>query len=235
MSRCLSIEELAQLEQLGTEARDHAETCPRCSMLQRESREFQSGTSNVSSRDLADAEARLAGFLEREVGAARSPGAASRVDDRPATWLETILAWLRTPAARPAFGAAFAVALIAAFAVVSLRSPAVRHDAEPLLRGESEVRGPGAPLTLTARASRAGDALDLHWVPAAGADAYRLELLSAELDPLETFGPLREPRFSLARGVLQTPASGAEVYARVVALHAGAPLAESELATIRLP
>ena len=77
--------------------------------------------------------------------------------------------------------------------------------------------------------------LALRWGARPDADSYRVEIVSAELQTLATFGPVRVPSFTLARGAVAGAAPGAEAWCRIVALRAGAPVGESEPLPIKLP
>jgi hypothetical protein len=103
-----------------------------------------------------------------------------------------------------------------------------RPGQAPLLRG-----APAAPLAVVAEPG--AKELALRWGARPGADSYRVEIVSAELTPLATFGPVSTPSFTLARGAVAGAAPGAEAWCRIVALRAGATVAESEPLGIKLP
>jgi hypothetical protein len=103
-----------------------------------------------------------------------------------------------------------------------------RAPAAPVLRGAA-----ASPLAVVAQLR--ATTLLLGWGVEPQADSYRVEIVSAELRTLATFGPLQQPSFTLERGAVAGAASGAEVYCRIVALRAGATVGESEPLPIRLP
>jgi hypothetical protein len=216
MTACVPIEKLAQPAALDAAEREHVAACPRCASLRAEYEAFVAGDAGgVTRSELAAAEDALGALVERElpVAAARRAIAAARAR-RP---------WWQGASARMALAAAGLLVVAGTF--VALRD---RPRQAPLLRG-----APATSLAVVAEPGAKG--LVLRWGARADADAYRVEIVSAELQPLATFGPVRAPSFTLARGAVAGAAPGAEAWCRIVALHAGAPVGESEPLPIRLP
>jgi hypothetical protein len=216
MTTCIPMERLARPQLLTREDREHLAGCPRCASLMAEYASFTEGrVEAVPAQDLADAEAELGALVASELGAARTLAKVTPIG-RP---------WWNAAPARMALVAAALAVMAGTFVVMR---GADRAPAPPVLRGAES-----SPLAVVAQMR--ATTLMLGWGVEPQADSYRIEIFSAELRTLATFGPVRSPSFTLARGAVAGAASGAEVYCRIVALRAGAPVGESEPLAIRLP
>jgi hypothetical protein len=223
MSECLSMEAIARPGGLSAGERAHVAACARCEVRVAQYREFVAGRVDVPAADLADAEARLGAFLDQRLGiaaSARTVRAAAKIS----AW-DRLAEWFGGPGGRLVVGVA-AVAIVAG-TFVTLRAP---QRAPVVERG-----GAASSMVLEVRTDPAAAGVALSWGAHPGADRYVVEIISAELEPLASFGPLTTPAFTLARGAVVSRASGTIVYCRVAAKHGSVTLAESELATLRLP
>lgn len=218
MSRdCPSIEDLPRIAGLPASdpARHHLETCARCRALLASCREFLGPVTLPAEAGLAEAEAHLAAFLDREIvrpggrGAERAP----RRTGHAGLW-NAALAWLRPQPVRLALAAAAVVALF-----VLVRSGGDMTSApsrEPVLRGDAAF-----PFRAEARRLVSGD-VEVHWRAFDGADGYQLVLLGGDLQPRAR---LEAGRDTLIRVGLETgKAAGEEgppLFYRIAVLRGG--------------
>ena len=226
MSECLSLEAIAQPGRWTAAERAHVAKCPRCAARARQCAEFVEGRTNVPPADVADAQSRLGAFLDERLGldVAGSGATAARARSS-SSWWRRLAAWFAAPSGRMALG--FAALAIVAGGVWMMRAPQ---------RSPAVVRGEATPaLVVTARADARAANVALGWNEVAGADAYTVELLSADLTRIASFGPLARPAFTLAHGAVTALPAGTSVYCRVVARRAGVIVAESELVSLPLP
>ena len=210
MSGCLSMEAIARPGGLSPAERAHAADCARCAVRVAQYRGFVEGRVEVSQADFADAQARMGEFLSRRLGVAAPPAAvAPRVAAGVSAWTRFV-ARFSTPAGRLALG--FAAIAAVAGGVLVLRAP---QGPPSVVRGTVETA-----LVVAASADTTARNVTLRWGAQPGADGYTIEIVSVELVPLGSFGPVREPAFRLARGAVRALPPGTTVYCRVVAKRA---------------
>jgi hypothetical protein len=180
------------------------------------------------------AERHLAGVLAGAMAVAtkRSAGAASAVGGRRTLgrsrrgrgW-----GWGLGLAATTAAGVLFLVA----------REPLAPTGPSGVLRGGSRAASGAGELTVTVTAGRSDGQVLLTWPAVAGADRYRVELFSTELDTLAVYGPLFELALVIDAVRLRDdgtgPGAAAGVLCRVRALGRDGELAVSRLAGLALP
>lgn len=223
MNRCPELDELLSEGPLGEAARAHAEACVRCATLLADWRRFESGAIDAPTADVADADARLAAALEREMS--RDAGAA------PAT--PNVIAMPPRPDANAARRWVLPIAVAAALTIVAAWMATRGSDraaAPPAMRGEThaadgQVAGDG-PV--------AGD-LALSWAEVPGASEYRVELVSAALQPIGTLGPFAGTHATLVRDSLPGVASGDTLLLRVIALSGSRIVHRAAFLTVRVP
>lgn len=231
--RCPDVDALATFESwpAGDPRRAHVASCARCSALRAELLAFAAGDSAAvgATRDeLRAANDRLAGVLAAEVAGEVTPTRRADVPRESGSWLARMLAALASPAMRPAL----AVAVIAIVAGAWWMSRGPRAGGEPELRGATPA---GAAVELMAPAAPERGHVTLEWKAASGAEDYRIELLTEELDPLATFGPVAATRYDLGAGAASGVRSGTRALVRVIALRDGQAIAESAMQPLVLP
>jgi hypothetical protein len=169
-SPCIPLDELERVASLppGDPLRRHVAECPRCSALVDSYMLFASPGDAADAPHVAAADARLAAFLEREIGAAPAPAPRPAVAPAPGrgpSWFERLTL-------RPAF----ALAAVAALALWP------RGDSGPPV---DALRGGPAAAALEVRAARLDDAgLSVEWNTVGGADAYEVRVYAADLSEL---------------------------------------------------
>ncbi len=179
--------------------------------------------------DVADADARLAAALDRELGVtvdAAAPAEPARAP-RPAP-RRGLFDGLFAPALRPAFALA-AVVLVAGAVWMGVQSRR-ESPAEPVMRGEAD-----GPFRAEIRTQGDGRAT-LQWTTVAGAERYELRFYAQDLSELARVAQGAATRADLVAG--QLPAglpAGQVVLWQAVALKGGDVLAESPTSTVRLP
>jgi hypothetical protein len=108
-----------------------------------------------------------------------------------------------------------------------------------VLRGGSRAASGAGELTVTVTAGPSDGQVLLTWPAVAGADRYRVELFSTELDTLAVYGPLFELALVIDAVRLRDdgagPGAAAGVLCRVRALGRDGELAVSRLAGLALP
>jgi hypothetical protein len=231
---CYRPEELAELLELeaGDPRREHLAACPRCRALLAEYRQFLEPRGAVPGADLPDAERRLRAVLRREI-----LGEERTVPETPGG---RFLARLRrigsTPGFRPALAVAATVLLLfLGWEMYDRRPPG---SGRPVLRQQSppEEGAAGAGFALEAARFREGGAVELRWAPAAGAEAYRVLLFTADLQELAVLGPLTETRVLFQPRELSRPLEpGTVLVWHVAALQTGDEIARSSAGAFRLP
>jgi hypothetical protein len=217
MTACVPLERLARANALTAAEREHVAACTRCATLLAEYEAFAEGSrAGVSRADLSAAEEALAATIDRELPATPVLRRVGPAAGERRAW------WLGAPG-RMALAAA-ALVIVAGTFVVMRERPAVHSQ----LRG-----GEATPLALVAEPGT--KALALRWVAWAGADGYRVEIVSVDLQPLATFGPVRGTSFTLVPGAVGGAPTGTDAWCRIIALRAGAAVGESEPLPIHLP
>jgi hypothetical protein len=180
---------------------------------------------------LADAEARLAERLAREL---RAPvaGAGSR---RPVRTIARSRPWWTLEQAwRPAL--AFAAVVVVAALVWRIAPRRATPASE--LRGHQAGANENGAIEIPLRATRmvAGGAIVLDWEPVAGADRYQIELTATDLSGLPGPPSVATPPFTLSPTSLPAGLShGQTVLWRVTAYRGGDAIGHSATAPLRLP
>jgi hypothetical protein len=224
----LRIEELAEVLAAPDHdpRRRHAAGCARCDAQLAAYAAFVSPPEERASADVADARARLAATMKREIEGRSRAG--PRSAPAPPGRLPRLIA-LFAAQPRPAW-AALAAVLLAASILAGVQ--ALRRNA-----GEDTLRGGAvgeAAFTLEARV--VADAVVLHWNRVPEADGYQLSLLATDLVPLVTrpATPDTSARIDL-RELAPGIHSGSLLYGRVVAMRQGRTIAASPPITFRVP
>lgn len=217
---CLSPEELASLRALpaGHAQRRAAESCPRCAALLRALGSFLEGDAAIPTAEMAAAEGKLAGVVAGL--AARQPATArgvARLRSRGSTW---------------GWGLGLAAGL-AGLVLLAGRDADLTAGPSGVLRGSQQAAAP-APAPGVTLGVTADGALHLQWPAVDGAEAYRLELFSADLDTLAVLGPLAVPHAELAASALPAGAAAIDgaLLCRVRAYAGQVEVAASALAAV---
>jgi hypothetical protein len=209
--------------------RRHLDECVRCRLLLSRYESFVAAPEHVPLRDLADAEARLATFLERRTGAIPSPGRAQPA--RPAKDPGRLTRWPGGPGWQPAFALAVVVVLGAGGLWIATERTHRAPGPTRVLRG-----GAAASTLHVATAMPLGDGgLSLHWTAVAGADEYELHFYSPELRELGSPARTADTTFSLGAGALPGAVGGDTLLVSIAAMHGEALLARSAPQPIVLP
>ncbi len=216
---CPPVEELALIHELAKNdpRREHLSACPRCRARLATYQEFLSTPPVATAAQRSDALARLDAALEREIF---GEGADAEEAERPRPGR---VVRLDVRVLRAAIAVAALLILLAALDSVrdrtSLQKIVLRSEG-----GDARARG----LVLATPQFAPDGALHLAWSVLEGADAYRVEILSAALDPLASFEAGGELSLALGPDRLQgiLPGPGAYVWS-VTALQNGDVLQRS--------
>lgn len=179
-------------------------------------REFMTPGPLPENANLPDAEARLLGALERELGVAIAPARIARVSRfRPLL----------------AFAAVLAAAVGLAWTQGALRN---RHAA-PVLRGQ-ETPAPGTWTAHMVATPRGGGRTQLAWAPAAQATRYGVTFLGDDLEELARIDGLASTSLVLDRAALPAGlVSGGNVLWRVSAYAGRDEVARSATTPLIVP
>ena len=175
--RCLEVEEFAALQEGEVRAgdREHLDGCPRCRARYAAYLRFMAGAGDVPAPEASQARHRLDEELRRRIEGISPP--APRPATRDARPRSFFGGWLR-----PALAAGVLVLVLALLPIFR----AARHEAPvtPQLRGESVT---STPVRLDSPEAISGGGVRLRWRALAGATAYRVCLLDAELSEIATW------------------------------------------------
>jgi hypothetical protein len=231
MSDRIEIEDLGGLAELPPDdpRRRTLQAQPSVRARLRAYQEFMSPV-DAPAEKLRDAEDRLAGVLEREIGVPIEAGA-GRPQARERAARGGIARWLFAPRMRPVFAAA-AILIVAGgtFLAISMG----RRD-ERQLRGTT-VPAPGAWNARPTVKTLSPGKVRLSWDPAPGAQTYTLVFLSGDLREVaqvtgQTRSDLLLSRDSLPLGL----ASGQSLLWRVVAYRGADEVGRSSAGPIEIP
>jgi hypothetical protein len=241
--RCVEPMELAELLALPADdpRRREAAACPRCDSLLLEMAAFLAGDEGPQDAGKARAERRLAAVLAGAMAARSEPSTGAAMSAR----MSAPMSAARAPTAhrsRRGRGWGWGLGLAASAAAVMFfvaREPLAPAGPSGVLRGGAPSVPAAGDLTITVAAGDREGRLLLSWPAVAGADHYVVEMFSAQLDTLASFGPLSEPRVAidaaLLRDVKDSQGSPARVLCRVRALGGAGQVAASRLADLTLP
>ena len=171
--------------------------------------------------------------LQRRLAAAAAPvdrvpatPDAERMHAKPPSIVARTLGWLNAPAGRVGLAFVCAVVVVGVTWWSTHRSPR-----------EEAVRGvPESGAFEIAVAHESHDGLTLHWNPVAGAEAYRVVFLGADLAEIAHVDVTRGTEFMLRRAALPAGApSGGRVSIEVVAVRDGATVATTPARSLLLP
>ena len=203
--RCLNMEELTGMP-TDDPRRAHLDACPRCQAVVKSLAEFMDPQDVPQGADVADAHARLAAALDREITPQENV-------IRPASSF-----W--TPFRVRTIAAAAAVVIVAVglsmFGSGWGPGPGVLPNQKPVLRG---IGTPAAPF-LCQLELLSGGRFQASWPGIAGATGYRVVVYGQDLRKLIAF-----EAGSTTQLVIQMPVGGA--FCRVIALKDGDELARS--------
>ncbi len=259
--RCLAVEELDRVHALALDdpLRRAAAACPRCRRLMSAYVEFLEDRGVPEAIDPQQAAARLRAAFERALQEPAGTRAAGRAEPTAPTPPPAEPASSSSPApsppspaSRPAraigsrppripFGPpslAWGVVAVLVLAIGWYLGPRgrARPDADRLRAApdSTAVRAQERPVLGAPRAVAAG--VELRWSAVAGADAYRLVFLDADLAPIASLGPVADTIAVLASGHLPAGlGAGRTVAWQVEALEGGYPIASSETALLKVP
>ena len=234
--RCAEPMELAALYGLPDDdpRRRDAAACPRCDSLLRAMAAFSEGNPDLPAGERLAAEKHLAGALAAVVVGAPQPGvggadvrrgraAPGRTDVRDRrrhswTW-----------------GLGLAAAAAGVMLVVS-REPMAPAGPSGVLRGGTPAESAAPVLPVTASSGPGPDRFSLSWPAVAGAESYRLELFTSELDTVAVFEALISPEVTVAASLLAGPGQGgtaaADILCRVRVRGAGGQTAAAPLTVL---
>jgi hypothetical protein len=233
--RRIDIDELGGLSELPPDdpRRQALESQPSARARLRAYEAFMSGGDVPDGANVAEAEARLAEALEREIGvdiagSPRRPAPAAAAGGRM-----PLLRWLTAPRLRPALVAAvFAIA----FSSVWIATRPQQKDAGDVLRGAPPPAVPGAWSAGAASEPLPDGTLRLCWNPAPTADRYAVVFLAGDLSEIARVNDLVSTQVDLRPDSL--PAGlrpGGAVLWRIVAYEGRDELGRSPVAPITLP
>lgn len=225
VDRCPSPDLLPELAELpeSDPRRRHLERCPACQARLADYRDFMAGGTPCPPQELKRALGALDAGLRAAIAESAPPEA------RPA---RAGLRWLEHPALR--LGLALAAILLLLVALNAL--PRGGREREIRLRVDDELPQSGHGLRLLAPRVLAGGGLLLRWEPVAGADAYRVRLLAADLSPLTERESGAATELRLAAAELRALLGEARVLVWQVEARAdGDLLTQSAPATVALP
>lgn len=246
--RRIDIEDLGGLSELPPDdpRLEALESRPSARARMRAYEDFLSTTDVPPSARVAEAEARLAEALEREIGvpiggepatSPRPPASTPRPrdgDDR-----RTLLGWLGAPRLRPVFVmAALTVVLAGVWVATRPRGPGGPGGPgrEDLLRGTVPQPMPGAWPGHAKSETLADGALRLRWSPAPGADRYTAVFLASDLSEIGRVSDLTATQFELhATSLPAGLASHTAVLWRVEAYQGSDEIGRSQTAPITIP
>jgi hypothetical protein len=222
---CVDVEEIEELLALSDDdpRRRHLDECPRCNAILTSYLAFLEADDAAGAAP-ADAESRLAGFLETVTG--HSPARPTETVPGNDGFISKLT---RALFLRPVWAAA---AMVVVTAGVLWWSPWSQQ--ERVLRDAPQgVPGTGTPLDLHTPQIQPGGVVLLTWEPLEGADAYQVRLYGEDLAEIVRFQPTGEPSLSVDRSMLpeDTPAV---VLWRVAALQSGDEIAISEPAPLQI-
>ncbi|MBK8165270.1 MAG: hypothetical protein IPK64_04785 [bacterium] len=217
--RCPDPATLAALLDLpeGDERRREAAACPRCDAVLRSLSAFMAGDASIPAREKLAAERHLSSVVAGLAGGRAV--AAAPLRSRPRS---------RASSAGRRWGWTAGLAAAAAL-VILLAGPGPLGDGAPNGRLRGGSRPAAVPLALEF-ATAGGDSLAVAWSPAAGAEAYGLELYTAELDTIMVLDGLRGTSARVAGRLL--PLDGRGVLCRVRAYARGREVAASALVAV---
>jgi len=228
IERCFEPDELPEVARLpaGDPRRRHLDECARCGAELAALHAFLEPRSVPSEADPADARARLAAVLEREVGPLEERAAADAPRaSRRRGWLDALLA----PPLRPAVAAAVVVVVAggALLAYLAARAP----DSDRRLRGEA----PAAEALALEPPRTVADGIELSWSRFPAATGYRVHLYTRELDEIGSFDAGAETTLVFRAASLPGAAPGTPLLWRVAARHGRDELARSDVGRLIAP
>jgi len=224
-NRCVDVEQIEVLLALSDDdpRRRHLDECPRCKPILTSYLAFLEAD-DAAGADPADAESRLAGYLEAITGHSPAP--------RTETVAENdgfISKLTRALFLRPVWAAA---ALVVVAAGILWWSP--WSQPQRVLRDAPQgVTGAGTPLDLHAPQIQRGGVILLTWEPLEGADEYQVRLYGEDLAEIVRFQPTGEPSLSVDRSMVPSD-TPAVVLWRVAALQSGDEIGLSEPAPLQI-
>jgi hypothetical protein len=239
--QCVNVEELEAVRALpaGDSRRLDVETCPRCRAMLNAYVEFLEDRSIPAGVDHERAAMRLAQAFERALLESlatpleRSTHANARRPER----VPTARAWWMPLLGARAGWAVAAVLVIALGFYAGARWRAPMTGAEDVLRATPDSLMSAqrrVPLLQEPRPTPSG--IELHWTTVAGADAYRVVFLNADLEEIASAGPGPDTTFVLVAGSLPSGLAAGRAYGwEVEALQGGFSLSRSTTSVVNVP
>jgi hypothetical protein len=223
-NHCVDVEQIEGLLALSDDdpRRRHLDQCPRCKPILTSYLAFLEADATAGA-DPAEAESRLAGYLETVTG--HSPDRRTETVTGNDGFISKLT---RALFLRPAWAAA---ALVVVAAGILWWSP--WSQPQRVLRDAPQgVPGAGTALDLHTPQIQTGGVILLTWEPLEGADAYQVRLYGEDLAEIVRFHPTGAPSLSVDPSTLpgDTPAV---VLWRVAALQGGDEISISEPAPLQ--
>jgi hypothetical protein len=226
---CIRPEAFGDIETLPADhpVRAHLAKCPRCQAGWKAYRAFlEDASSPARSSAEAAAEAALGAMVRTEFGLHEAKESVTR-----GSWLTNWRGWLSLrPRARWLILTPSATLVVVAIVMLATNRPSV--PGEPAFRGSES----SATLRLDAPQALADGSLRLSWSAAAGADAYRIQVLDTALDPmLQVTVPGDTSAIVRPADLGDAVRSGARLLWRVTVLRDGEEIGGSSVGTLWIP